>query len=156
MTEQQLVAAFGLNRYPFARKELCPVHNDTDIRMYARVDGFGERAQSLETAAGSLTGGAQVLIYGPRASGRSSVANFLAHHLSRPAGSLAGRSFASSCCRPPEVCPCDRLLKSVSPTFLEGSGRSPDRTFPYRHIPVNRTEEDSIKHLNRSKFQYIQ
>ena len=86
MTEQQLVAAFGLKRYPFARKELCPVQNDTDIRMYARVDGFGERAQSLETAAGSLTGRAQVLIYGPRASGRSSVANFLAHHLNRPAG----------------------------------------------------------------------
>src|ERR1035441_6199303 len=86
MTEQQLVAAFGLKRYPFARKELCPVQNDSDIRMYARVDGFGKRAQLLETAAGSLTGRAQVLIYGPRASGRSSVANFLAHHLNRPAG----------------------------------------------------------------------
>jgi hypothetical protein len=84
MTEEEFVRAYNLTRYPFARRELCPFRDDTDLPMYALVDGFGTQAATIREKARALKSRAVVLIRGPRASGRSSVANYLAHHLVRP------------------------------------------------------------------------
>jgi len=85
MTEDEFVTAFSLSRYPFEREELCPFRNGADLQMYALVDGFGSHAEDIRKRASSLKSRALVLIRGPKASGRSSVANYLAHHLARPA-----------------------------------------------------------------------
>jgi len=85
MTEDEFVHAFSLSRYPFAREELCPFRNGSDLNMYALVDGFGSHAENIRKTVSSLKSRALVLIHGPRSSGRSSVANYLAHHVVQPA-----------------------------------------------------------------------
>src|SRR5262249_2823672 len=97
-SENMILQLYKLERNPFdleLQQELLPL-NDDDLRLYAEVDGFARKALIIKDwfiRKENLKHTNFISIFGPKGSGRSSVANYVINRFSHAKGDSLERLF---------------------------------------------------------------